>query len=174
MRIHNNMIMSPNHPEPTKRRQTEARILGNLMDETTSARTSWRDSDYGAILVHQLNAALVSDLTQLLPDVRNSQLPDRSFRELLLSPDPSLEALRLVKDFAKQLSRRAQLAYPEDVATVLYYASIAVAELRTRTVITELPRRDVLNGYRWAADRPWMPADIKGLFDEAVRQTGGE
>lgn len=168
------MIMSQNHLEPTDRRQTEARILVNLMDETTSSHSAWRDGDYGAILLHQLNAAVVSDLTQLFPDVHLDQLYDRSFRDLLLHPDPPIEALRLVKEFAKQLNHRAQLAYPQDVATVLYFASIAAAELRTGTVITELPRPEVLSGYRWAAHRPWISADIKGLFDEAVRQTGDE
>ncbi len=146
------------------------------MEETTHERVTWADRDYGPMIEHQMNAPLAGDLGQLIPDIRDTlaETPVRTFRELLLHPHPPASVLRLVKDFAKQLCRSPQYAYPEQVATVLYYATLAAAETRIHIAITNLPRSEIRRGYTWAHNRPWIPPDLSRLFEEALATQGHE
>ena len=61
----------------------------------------------------------------------------KSFGDLLHHPNPPLELLRLTKDFAKacRLSRSGPL--PREIATLLYFASIIVAWVRSPHVFFE-------------------------------------
>jgi len=160
----------PSHVSDHRKLKTEARILKGLMDETTHERVTWTDRDFGPMIEHQMKAPLAGDLGQLLPDINDtlSETPIRTFRELLCHPHPPASVLRLVKDFAKQLLRSSQYAYPEQVATVLYYASIAAAETRIQTKITNLPRSEIHKGYAWSRAQSWIPEDLRRLFEEAL------
>ncbi len=152
------------------RLRTEARKMNGLMNKTTCVRLAWSDNDYAPMLEHQLDADLRDDLAQIFPNAAGplAGIEAATFGDLLFHPQPSTPALRLVKEFAKRLNENAWLAYPEDVATVLYYAAIVAAELRAHTAITDLPREEVLKGYRWSRDLAWIPAKLRQLFDEAL------
>lgn len=124
------------------------------------------------MLRHQLDASLHEDLSLVFRSAR-AALADvsiRTFGELLHHPAPPVEALRMVKDFAKQLHSQARHAYPEDVATVLYFASIAAAALRAGAAISNLPASKRHEGYAWARSRTWLPTELKPLFDEALKK----
>ena len=146
------------------------RHLDGLMDDTSCARRAWTNRDYGPIIEHQLDADLPDDLLRLFPNAVETLagLDVSTFGELLFHPAPSVPALRLIKEFAKQLGENAWLAYPEDVANILYYAAIAAAECHAQEAITQLPREEVLKGYRWAQARPWIPERLRDLFESAL------
>lgn len=150
--------------------ETEGGALGRLLQETSHTHSMWSGPDYGPILQHQLNAPLGADLAQLLAHTEEtlSGLSIHTFGELLLHPNPSVPALRLVKEFAKQLSENARFAYPRPVATMLYYASICAAWLRTRTRITTLSDSEIRKGLQWALKQAWLPASLKPLFVECA------
>jgi hypothetical protein len=152
--------------------QAEARGMDRIMDQTTRVRQAWKDADYGPIIEHQLDADLFDDLVRLFPNAAETLGGSgvSTFGELLFHPQPAEPALRLVKEFAKQLGENAWLAYPEEVANVLYYAAIAAAECHARTALTGLPREETLKGYRWAWARTWLPARLKELFAEALAE----
>ena len=160
------------NPTPLEMEQmrTEARRLDGLMDDTTCARQAWTIRDYGPIIDHQLDADLSDDLLRLFPNAAETLagLGVSTFGELLFHPTPSVPALHLVKEFAKQLGGNAWLAYPEEVANVLYFAAIAAADCHAHAAITKLPREEVLKGYRWASTRVWILARLKDLFEDAL------
>lgn len=154
----------------TEQLQVKARNMDRLMDQTTRVRQAWQDNDFGPIIEHQLDADLFDDLVRLFPNAAETLGGGSAatFGELFFRPQPAVPALRLVKDFAKQLGENAWLAYPEEVANVLYYAAIAAAECHAQVAITQLPRDEVLKGYRWAQARPWIPERLRDLFEGAL------
>lgn len=163
----------PSPPPPQAHPSSdEARILGGLLNKTTYVRLVWSEDDYGPMLRHQLDARLADDLRVSFPDEADTiaEAGGLTFGELLLHPRPPVGALRLVKTFAKRLNRQAHSAYPEDVATALYFASIAAARLHARVAITSLPRDALHKGWRWAAERAWIPDELKRLFARALEE----
>lgn len=151
--------------------ETEVGALGRFLKETSHSRTTWSEPDYGSILQHQLKAPLGADLAQLLANTEEtlSDIPIRTFGELLLHPSPPVPALILVKDFAKQLNKNARFAYPRPVATMLYYASICAAWIRGPVQITNLSHSEILKGVQWALKQAWLPSPLKPLFEETRR-----
>lgn len=161
-----------NPAQETNSLNMEARKMNGFMNETTDMRFAWTEADYLPMLEHQLDARLMDDLVRIYPKAVKilKEHTTSTFGDLIFCPTPSIPVLRKVKDFAKQLYENANLAYPEDVAIFLYYSVIVAAELHARTAISELPRTEVLRGYRWSRDRLWAPPKLKSLFEEALAQ----
>lgn len=137
----------------------------------------WKDDELGALLRHQLDASVAADLSGLDPKMGRrvcglAELPGppiRSFGDLLFHPNPPIEPLKAVKDFAKvcRLSRRTSL--PHEIATALYFASIAAALTRGHCRITSLTDSALTDGFRWMQALPWMDASARALAEEALR-----
>ncbi len=159
--------MSPT--QDSKSLKSDALRLNGLFEKTARARAAWLDQDFGPILRHQLNAPLNADIPHLLPNIQDilSEVPNQTFGQLLLQSQPPIAVLTLVKDFAKRLSRHANNAYPQDVATALYYASIAAA-VRAGARITNLHPAELRRGFQWALNLAWLPVELKPLFDDAL------
>ncbi len=163
--------MTPDMPEYQRLKQ-DATVFRSLMDQATRPGLSPSEAEHGAILRHQLDAPLAADVRQFFANTEEalSGVEQVTFRDLLLHPHPPLAALQLVKDFAKQLSRQSEYAYPKDVAMVLYYLCLAAAEVRANASITQLPRAEVEHGVRWVLDQSWIPDDLRSLLTEALNQ----
>ena len=56
---------------------------------------------------------------------------------------------------------------PRAVAAVLYYVTIAAALLRCGKRITQLGYDELLRGFQWVMDQPWVDQPTKGLIEEA-------
>jgi hypothetical protein len=52
-------------------------------------------------------------------------------------------------------------------ATVIYYASIASALVHHGHRITRLSYETLQNGYKELMEKPWVPAELKSLFEKA-------
>src|SRR3954465_4769755 len=97
---------------------------------------------------HQLRAPRRSDLPKMTDQLASaSEPPIETFGDLLSHPRPPIALLERVKDFAKS-SRFAQDGplHPE-VATLLYFAAIAVALVRCGARISELDSRALGQGF---------------------------
>ncbi|HSI36195.1 MAG: hypothetical protein ACAI43_00655 [Phycisphaerae bacterium] len=139
-------------------------LLLNL-DEV--AATSWSSGDLGQILSHQLAAPLVLEVTDKTCGDAGAA-PIRSLGELLRHPRPPLELLKLTKELAKSSDSRQTSPIPPEVATVLYYASIATAVDRHGTLITSLSPPEVADGFRWCMNQPWVDGHLVRVFEHAV------
>jgi len=164
-------------PDDTDTIKEQATVMQRLLDATTVTNATWTNRDMGSILAHQLGAPLIKDLVRVLPDAESAltAMDDtpRTFGELLQHRHPPVDILRMVKDFAKQLHKMAHNAYPEQVATLLYYAAIATAQVRTNTCITDLPPQSLHKGYAWALTQTWLTPDLRTLFEEAQTSIEG-
>jgi hypothetical protein len=62
---------------------------------------------------------------------------------------------------------------PREIATALYYISIATALLRMDKRISQLPDADLQRGLRWAQEQKWLDDATKGLIAAALKKLSG-
>lgn len=140
----------------------------------------WEDDELGAVLRHQLAVPIRADLRGLDPKLARrfdalAEPPDRaveSFGGLLAHPNPPVEWLKAVKDFAKTCRARPHGPIPHEIATVLYFACLAAALVRGGARITSLADGALVGGFRWVADQPWVDDANRALAEEALRFLG--
>jgi hypothetical protein len=138
----------------------------------------WRPEELAAILRHQLAVPLGEELGERVHALgRELELADkyhglasRTFGELLFEPAPPVEALDLIKQFAKAARARKDSLVPPEVATVLYYASILLARhCHGGVSLSSLPEATLLEGGRWILGQPWVGEDVKSLVSELLQ-----
>lgn len=155
---------------------TDRKQLATLLDLSPSAERLWGDDELGAILRHQLTAPMQVDLVNLergpALKVRNlaeaQGLTLKSFGDLLAHPKPPVELLKITKDFAKACRLSPHSPMPHEIASVLYFASIASALVRCRRRITGLTNDALAEGFRWVLRQPWLDAPIRNLTEESL------
>lgn len=135
----------------------------------------WRPDELGAVFRHQMAAPVSVDLGSLDRGIRGklktlteaSGLLLKSFRDLFQHPAPPLELLRLVKEFAKLNREQPESLLPSDVATVLYYLSIAAALVRWDDRISALTDDELRRGFAWTLSQGWIDEPAKELVNSA-------
>ncbi len=155
---------------------TDRKQLATLLDLSPDDERLWGDDELGAILRHQLSAPMQVDLINLerglALKVRNLAdslgLTLKSFGDLLAHPNPPVELLKVTKDFAKACRLSPHGNLPREIASVLYFASIAAALVRCRRRITGLTNDALDEGFRWTLTRPWLDAPTRDLTQEAL------
>ena len=149
--------------------------VADLLDLGDESAQVCRPEELAAIYRHQMTAPVAVDLRalegtllarlKLLAEANGLLL--KSFGDLFHHPAPPLELLRLVKDFAKRNREHPKSPLPREVATVLYYLSIAAASVRCQTQITSLESTRLRQGLAWAANREWSDAPARELLLQA-------
>jgi hypothetical protein len=138
----------------------------------------WQPEELGAIFRHQMSAPILVDLggfdpatagrLRTLSDAQNLLL--KSFLDLFLHPVPPVELLTLTKDFAKGNMDHPESSLPNEVAAVLYYASIAAALVRLDRRISQLSDAELKRGLSWAKGQPWVEQQIQQLLGAALQK----
>jgi hypothetical protein len=135
----------------------------------------WQPGETEAIWRHQLNARLEADLKPGCFASRVSQLSQsdikifrgKSFGELLKHPQPPLELLKLIKEFAKKtLTSSPDLQFRE-IATALYYAAYAAGLMRHGRRIGKLSEDELTRGFAWAIKQSWLDDFTRELIRES-------
>jgi hypothetical protein len=136
-------------------------------------------ADFAALLRHALTAPAPLDLGDngaLAAKARawaeGQGLVLQSCAALLHHPNPLPELLELVKEFAKDHRADAESPLPPEVATVLYYASIAVALSRCGRRISRYDDASLRQGFQWGCAQPWVDEATRGLLQEGLRVLG--
>ena len=152
--------------------KTETGRLAALMVADAEGGRPWHPEELGAILRHQLAAPLDEDLGRIVAAAGRSDRktgPDPvSFADLLQHPDPPPELLEAAKRFAKAQRGRGDAGLPEEVAAVLYHASIVAARLRLGLRISDLGDAALREGLRWALGLPWLDEPTRALLQDGV------
>jgi hypothetical protein len=153
--------------------KAEPKRLAALLEIDQALSRVWRSHELAAILKHQLTAPVELDLAegsagQTAPSP--TQFPEiGSFDELFHHPAPPIELLRSVKEFAKANRNHPASALPNEIATLLYYASVIVARWRCGEVITTLNDEELGAGIGWAIAQPWVDERTRSLLYEASK-----
>jgi hypothetical protein len=97
----------------------------------------------------------------------------KSFSDLFHHPAPPLELLELVKDFAKANLDHPESGLPDEIASALYYTSIASALVKLDKRITRLPDADLRRGLTWAREQGWLDGATRDLLGAAQEKISG-
>ena len=92
-----------------------------------------------------------------------------SLGNLLTFPNPPVELLEITKDFAKACRQNPHSPMPQEIASVLYFASIAAALVRCGCRITGLSNEILAEGFSWALAQPWLDAPTRVLIEESLQ-----
>jgi hypothetical protein len=163
------------------RNTTHPNLLSRLMALDPAEVPGWRPEDLGGMLRHQLSVSLLSGLGAPLGELDRTLTASEAFKglgamsfgDLLRHPRPPVEALKLVKDFAKLMRGEKAQSIPQDIALVLYYAAIAAADLRLGASISKLGAPDLGKGVRWAISQTWLDEPTRALFTEELKRLEG-
>jgi hypothetical protein len=155
--------------------QTET--TAKLLEFGTGRASLWAPDELGAILQHQLAAPLEPDLSVVDPSFAErwpalSTVADQriqTFRDLFQHACPPVELLELAKRFAKHCRTQTEPVLPEEIATVLYFAAIATALVRTGHRISGLNDQALWSGLNWALQQPWLDATLREILNVALR-----
>lgn len=156
--------------------RSDPRMMAELLTVGGGADPLWRPEELAVVLQHQLSAPVDFEPhasgsheahqghTRTKPGIAVS-----SFEELFHHPSPPVELLLLTKEFAKASRVQLESLLPQEVATVLYYASIVVARTRLGKRISGLDDKATRKGIEWVIAQPWVDARTRGLFEEGLR-----
>jgi len=154
--------------------------LGRVMELGRDLARPWRPEELAAVFQHQMAAPVSVDLASLAPGAPGklktltdaSGLLLKSFRDLFRHPQPPLELLQLVKEFAKRNRGHPESLLPSEVATLLYYLALAAALVRWGERITSLRDAELERGLDWAIAQDWIDVGARGLLTEARTRLG--
>ena len=150
------------------------RVLGFAAGENEL----WRAADLGGVLRHQLMQRLEDiDVTianalkdGIREEVEAAQL--ESLVDLFQHSAPPLQLLEAVKRYGRKHFHRPDAILPEEVASALYFASIAAALVRHGKRITTSDDEVLQYGFERMLERPWIEAPLRELFERGLGQTG--
>ena len=159
-----------------------AQELAALMSTSDESSPLWGADELAALFRHQMSAPVLVDLgsfdprtaAQLKALTEAQGLLLSSFADLFNHPTPPLPLLQLVKDFAKANMDQPESGLPREIATALYYLSIAAALLRLDKRISQLPDADLQRGLHWVQEQRWLDDATKGLVAAALKKLSGD
>ena len=127
----------------------------------------------GAILAGPVPEGAAS--AQVVTVLGGAELPcgQKSLRDTLIQPTPSLEVLGRIKDFGKALSGVSADPNQHAVGAAVYNAAIAAAAVHHGQKITLHPWKSMAVSFGQLAEKPWMPADLAALFAQARQLCAG-
>jgi hypothetical protein len=156
--------------------KSPAHTLAALLAAGEERAKLWRPEDLAAMFRHQMSAPILVDLGSF--DVRTAArlttlsqaqgLLLKSFSDLFQHPAPPVELLELVKNFAKANVDHPESGLPDEIASTLYYLSIASALVRLDARISQLSDADLQRGLRWTAGQAWLDEKTRDLLAQAL------
>ncbi len=138
--------------------------------------TEWEDGELNDILEHQLSVPLVQEFGESgdqkeLNPVGKAEGGDpvdsaQTFQDVFEAPEPDLQCLQRIKVFAQRSRASRGGPLPDDVAAVLYYASILIALIRCEKRITSLSNQELARGVRGLLSRGWLNTDRREWLEK--------
>lgn len=98
--------------------------------------------------------------------LRKQPLFRHFYVRLISDPGPSLELLKLIRDFAKE--QRQQASEWEELLALLYYGSIAAALVGYRHRITTMSNESLRKGLQYYSHQASLDAAARNLFARAL------
>ena len=159
-----------------------ARALAALIRTGDESSPLWGANELAALFRHQMSAPMLMDLGSFDPRTAEQLktlaaaqgLLLSSFADLFNHSTPPLPLLQMVKDFAKANMDHPESGLPREIATTLYYSSIAAALLRLDARISQLPDADLQRGLRKVQEQKWLDVPTKALLDGALKKLSRE
>jgi hypothetical protein len=158
--------------------KSRAKELAALLATGEERARLWRPDELAAIFRHQISTPMLVDLGSFDPRTATKLkvvseahgLLLKSFSDLFHHPTPPVELLELVKDFAKANLDHPESGLPGEIASALYYISIASALVHLDKRISKLPDADLRKGLLWTREQAWLDDATKKLLAAALEK----
>ena len=138
--------------------------LAAMLAVDDSVAGLWQPGELAAILRHQLDAPLRSELAA--PGKGAAEDAGiHTFADLLHHPSPPADLLVGAKDFAKASRQDPSSPLPKEIAAVIYFGAITVARQRLGRDITRLDGKAVREGTEWVLSQPWVDPATRSIFE---------
>jgi RNA polymerase sigma-70 factor (ECF subfamily) len=171
------------HPDDRRSRGTafdeiESRQLARLLDADESGPT-WKQSDFHAMLRHQLNASLTEMLGGLSVSLRtkmalmltNAHPPIKSLSDLLHHRRPPLGLLKAVRRWTE--NTRQGSSVPPAMAQAIEALAQASALVQHGHSLAEAPAGQLRVEFARLQGQPWIPHAERSLLARAERALDG-
>lgn len=138
-----------------------------LLKDESDTQENWSEAELGAMLDHQLAAALEPELwvAEATPMVTPATNPAAcTFRDAIFGQIASLESLRRINDYAWEQMSRAEAILPEEIARVLYYGSAMAARRFSGECGCLLSQARLKAGVNWVLAQEWIDPAIRDWF----------
>jgi hypothetical protein len=139
----------------------------------------WTSDELAAIYRHQVSTPLEVELAGLPAAKRLVMMEflgsarSATILAVLRHVDAPVEALVLLKDYAKACRDHPASPVPRAIATSLYWLAVAAAHARRRQVISSLDSSAMAAGYRWTLDQPWVESPERSVLESALALVQG-
>ncbi len=158
--------------------KSRANKLASLLAAGEEDSRLWQTAELAAMFRHQMAAPIMVDLGPFDPATaarlkilsEAQGLLSKSFGDLFHHPSPPVELLKMIKDFAKSNRDHPASGLPQEIASTLYYASIAAAMIRLNQRITQLPDTDLRSGLLWSLEQGWLDIATRELLTRALEK----
>jgi len=154
----------------------KTRSLAKMIDLGADPQTLWEPEELGTILEHQLAAPLEFEVIGVdrarLRQLRaqsNAPAEIQTFGDLLTHPQPPVALLELTKQHSKASCFHPERPLPDEVAAVLYLASIVAALVKCGQRITRLNDDGLQYGLDRALRQTWLDASTRHLLEAGRR-----
>lgn len=162
-------------PELTISTHVENRLNCRLLAHLGTLPTTARDP--GEMLRQFLAAPAPLDLCrteresdrETVVGADSHRRPLQTFGDVLALPHPPIDHVELIKEFAKENRTDSESPLLREVATVLYYTSIAVALTRCGQRITRYDDEALRRGFQWGIDQPWVDESVREHLREGLQ-----
>jgi hypothetical protein len=154
--------------------------LSTMLELREDTKHVWNPRELGAILKHQLAAPLTialgsglsAEVAHELGKLGSRQEEVKNLAMLLHHPQPPFELLNLTKRFGKSCWNDPDNPLSREIAIMLYYLSIAVADLRFGRQLSTLGRDELVKGLQWCVQQEWVDEETLGLLNETLKHLG--
>ena len=150
--------------------------LAELMDVGLDAPDRCTPDELAALLRHQLSVPVAFDLGGL-SDTTAREAQDfccdeglvlRNLDALFAHAHPPVGLLEQIKCYAKACRQNADSSIPEQIAVVLYFASVGAALVRCHERITALDDASLRTGIEQVLEQSWLDTSLRGLLTETL------
>ena len=148
--------------------------MARLLELPPDADALWLSEDLAGLMQHQL-AQRLPDLglnrAQNVADSPQTQAtaaPLETLADLFRHPAPPLELLEAVKRYGRKRVHQPDMALPSEIASTLYFASIAAVLVRIDCRISKSDDEMLRYGFGRAIEQPWIESPLRKLFEGAL------
>ena len=151
-------------------------LLARLFGVDDDRDAVWESFDLKNLLARLLTTPLAEALpgidhraiTAAARSVRGATPGSLTLSEVFAHSRPSVELLREIKDWARRTTGAKDPPLPLELASLLYFASIASARLRRGQRISSLDPSLIRQGLEMLLARPWLGEPFQTLFRQTA------
>lgn len=162
-------LASQEDPSLAELSDTHPQLLGQILGSVSTDPWTWSTEDLGTILKHLLQRPVLS-LVGIHPSEAGfgNEASELLLKEAILSPTTDIDVLRAIKRFARRNANQKSGSFPSEIASVIYFASLASAQVNRRSQITKSNKDVLVHGFAVMNDLEWVPDEVQTLYRSAL------